>query len=255
MKQALVLVAALAALLAAALFVFRPGGVSPTAQSVAQEPWQIEALPGGGSRVFGLVLAAAPGQSSTASHAGSAAAPAASTLADAQRLLGPSLQIGLLAAGDEPGTLEAYVDGITAGFVTGKLVLVADLPADVARVLRARATGNEPQPSGARRYALADADRDTALRAPIAGLSFLPSLRLDATMVAQRFGPPAQRLSAGGQLHLLYPAQGVVVSLEGKGDEPARAVIQYVAPARFDALRRPLLQAQPVGRAASASAS
>ncbi|MFZ5520381.1 MAG: hypothetical protein ACOZD0_04170 [Pseudomonadota bacterium] len=255
MKQALVLVAALAALLAAALFVFRPGGVSPTAQSVAQEPWQIEALPGGGSRVFGLVLAAAPGQSSTASHAGSAAAPAASTLADAQRLLGPSLQIGLLAAGDEPGTLEAYVDGITAGFVTGKLVLVADLPADVARVLRARATGNEPQPSGARRYVLTDADRDTALRAPIAGLSFLPSLRLDATMVAQRFGPPAQRLSAGGQLHLLYPAQGVVVSLEGKGDEPARAVIQYVAPARFDALRRPLLQAQPVGRAASASAS
>ncbi|MCH2241563.1 MAG: hypothetical protein MK041_06460 [Aquabacterium sp.] len=250
MKQALVLVAALAARLAAALFVFRPGGVSPTAQTVAQEPWQIEALPGGGSRVFGLVLAAAPGQSSTASHAGSAAAPAASTLADAQRLLGPSLQIGLLAAGDEPGTLEAYVDGVTAGFVTGKLVLVAELPADAARGLRARSTGNEPQPSGARRYALADADRDTALRAPIAGLSFLPSVRLDAAMVAQRFGETAQRLSAGGQLHLLYPSRGLVVSLDGPGDEPARAVIQYVAPARFELLRRPLLQAVPASATA-----
>ena len=162
------------------------------------------------------------------------------------------MQLALIARDDEPGgTLEAYVDGLTAGFVTGKLIAVADLDAATAQRLRDQAVEREPLPSGARRYTLRLADRQQALRAPLRGLSFLPSLRLDATMVLQRFGPPAERRSVGGQLHLLYPAQGLVVSLEGSGAEPARAVIQYVAPARFDLLRGPLT----APAAASAGAS
>lgn len=265
-KQALVIVAALAALLVAAMAVFRPGGVSPAAQTVEQAPWQVQPLPGGGSRVFGLVLAAqgpapagqapsaasaAPGPAS-ATAAAAAAAPRGSTLADAQAAFGPGLQIGLIAAGNEPGTLEAYVDGLTAGFVTGKLVLAAGLAPEAARAMRERAVEREPLPSGALRHRLAEADLGAALQAPVQGLSFLPSLRLDATMVAQRFGDAPERLRAGGQLHLLYPALGLVVSLDGDGSQPGRAVIQYVAPARFAALREPLLRA---ARATAAPAS
>lgn len=243
MKQALVIAAALAAVLIAAMAFFRPGGISPAAQSVEQAPWQVQVLPGGASRVFGLVLAPQGSAAAAPGASGPDSPPSGSTLADAQALLGPSLQVALIAAGQEPGTLEAYVDGLTAGFITGKLVLAAHLPPEQARAMRERAVERQPLPSGALRHTLADADLDAARRAPLAGLSFLPSVRLDATMVAQRFGPAGERLRAGGQLHLLYPALGLVVSLDGDGSQAARVVMQYVAPSRFAALREPLLRA------------
>ena len=56
-------------------------------------------------------------------------------------------------------------------------------------------------------------------------------------MILERFGQPAERIRVGENLeHFLYPAKGLDVVLDSKG----RELFQYVAPARFDALRAPL---------------
>jgi hypothetical protein len=67
--------------------------------------------------------------------------------------------------------------------------------------------------------------------------------------VTQRFGPPGLRITQGqgdqAVEHLLYPSQGIDVAVPAKG----KSVIQYVAPAEFEA--RLLL---PLQKQAQASA-
>ena len=62
-------------------------------------------------------------------------------------------------------------------------------------------------------------------------------------MLQARFGTPAERLAEGERLqHWLYPPQGLAVLLDAKG----REVLQYVAPAEFEArLAAPLRAAHP----------
>ena len=87
------------------------------------------------------------------------------------------------------------------------------------------------------------ADEAAALAAPIRGLAFIPGAQLDEAVILERFGQPAERIRVNDhQEHLLYPAKGLDLVLDSKG----RELLQYVAPARFDALRAPLL-AQAAG--------
>ena len=84
---------------------------------------------------------------------------------------------------------------------------------------------------------LAEADLAAALAAPIRGLAFIPSAQLDEAVILERFGQPAERIRVNDHVeHLLYPTRGLDVVLDTKG----RELLQYVAPARFDALRAPL---------------
>jgi hypothetical protein len=64
-------------------------------------------------------------------------------------------------------------------------------------------------------------------------------------VILERFGQPAERIRVNEHLeHLLYPAKGLDIVLDSKG----RELLQYVAPARFEALRAPA-QVSPAGRA------
>ncbi|MDT8999038.1 hypothetical protein RQP53_07135 [Paucibacter sp. APW11] len=195
-------------------------GVAATAER--DLPWQVETLGEGRSRVFGLE-------------------PGRSTLADAVSRWGDALQLALLAAPGEGGQLEAFVDGATLGFVSGKLVLVADLPAAQAQEMQARASKTEVLASGARRYTLAAADQPLALSQRLSTISLLPSLSLDETTLLQRFGPPNERVLVQGQLHLLYPDKGLDITLGTEG-KAARPLLQYVAPREFTRLTAPLRQ-------------
>ena len=194
-------------------------------------PWQVQALPGGLAQVFGLV----PGQD---------------TLAQARARIGDGLQVALVARLGEVGALEALAEPFAAGFVTGRLVLAFEVPAEVLARWRSRTPRSAPMDDGVRRFELLAADRDEALAVQLAGLSFVPSVRLSEADVRQRFGTPAQVLPAAspGGLVLLYPALGLAAAV----GPASRGVLQYVAPRDFERLlRAPLLQPQPAARAST----
>ena len=206
--------------------IFMPRDAQPAPAKPSGLPWQITALPDGASQVMGLTLGPAG---------------IASTLGDAQARWGQDTQVAIIAAPGEDGLLEAFVDPASAGFITGKVVITAQLaPADI-RAMRKRAIKSEFMESTTRKYTLTPADLVTAMKAPITALSFIPQANLDADTVVARFGPPAERVRSNGHLeHFLYPAKGLDLALDTEGKE----LLQYVAPAEFDRLRLPLIQAQ-----------
>lgn len=230
----LALGAGLAILLAAfalpLLHMGRGGEPAPAAQQGL--PWQVEPAADGTARVFGLQLGR-------------------DTLADARQRFGDNLQLALVARLGEVGALEGLVDPFQAGFVAGRLVLAFDVPADALARWRAQAAGSEPMEGGVRRFALRAEDLAEARGARIAGLSFVPSLRLSEADIRQRFGPPeAEQALDGGARLLLYPARGLTATVA----DGSRGVLQYVAPRDFDArLRAP--RPGPAAAAASAGAS
>ena len=195
------------------------GGSGPAALAQQGLPWQVQALPDGLSQVFGLV----PGRDS---------------LAQAQARVGDGLQVALIARLGEVGTLEALADPFMAGFVSGRLVLAFDAPAEALARWRALAPHSQAMSDGVRRFALRPADLDEARRAPLVGISFVPALRLSEADLRQRFGPPAeQRALGGGAAVLLYPALGLSASV----GPASHSVLQYVVPRDFIArLRAPL---------------
>jgi hypothetical protein len=182
-------------------------------------PWQVERLPDGSTRVFGLI-------------------PGRSTLAEARSRLGSEAQVALIVAPGESGSLEVYDDNFSAGFVTGKMVLTLASTAEERAGMLERASKAEYMESTTRRVELGDADRVRAEGAAISAIVFIPAARLDEEIVLQRFGPPAERIrSDENREHFLYPDIGLDLQLDAKGKE----VLQYVAPAEFARLRDPLM--------------
>ncbi|HEX5312923.1 hypothetical protein [Aquabacterium sp.] len=186
-------------------------------------PWQIESLPSGQVRALGVTLG-----------------PGGSTLADAQKLWGPNLEIAIIAAPGEAGALEAFVDPAQAGFISGKLVLTLAAPVATVQGMRERALKSEFMESTTRKYTLTPADRQAASAFPVSAMAFIPQANLDAAMVIERFGQPEQRRQVGqgaeAAEHLLYPSKGLDLTLNAKGKD----VLQYVAPGDFDRLSAPL---------------
>jgi hypothetical protein len=205
--------------------VLHPGAQDQAAARTSGLPWQVEALPQGASRVMGLTL----GPAGTAS-----------TLGDAQRRFGPDMQIAIIAAPGEDGLLEAFVDPASAGFITGKVILTAELAPATIRAMRERAVKSDFMESTTRKYTLTPDDLQAALSAPLTALSFIPQANLDADTILARFGQPAERVRSNGHLeHFLYPDKGLDLALDSEGKE----LLQYVAPADFERLRAPLKKA------------
>lgn len=194
---------------------------APPGASAAQamEPWRIDVRADGSSRVMGLQ-------------------PGADTLGSLQARLGEALQPAIVARRGEAGALEALVDPFSAGFVTGRLVLAFDVPADALARWREGAARSDVTDTGARRYALsADGAREAA-SVRLAGATFVPALSLSAEDVKQRFGAPAA-VQAGddGLQTWLYPDRGLAIALQ-----PGRkSVLQYVAPPDFERRLRPAM--------------
>lgn len=217
------LFAAIAALILAALLapVFFRSSDRATARQDSGLPWQIERQADGTTRVFGLTLGR-------------------STLADAQKIWGPEGQIAVIAAAGQPLALEAYYESASAGFVTGRVILSAEMSPATLDGIRQRAVKVEPTPSGARRFLPGGDDRRLLLQAPIRAISFIPSVNLDEATILQRFGTPGQRVRSGATAeHFLYADKGLDLLLDSAGKE----LLQYVAPADFARLSSPLQQA------------
>jgi hypothetical protein len=179
-------------------------------------PWQIDTLPDGNTRVFGITL----GQT---------------TLGEAIERLGDDMDLAIIAAPGEAGSLEAYYSHYSAGPITGILILVADLDPDQLTGLRDRAFHD----GGTRRYHLHPDDLPVAYRAPVSIITFLPSFNLDEAIVQDRFGTPDEVIQVNEQQkHLLYPDRGLDLILNADSKE----LLQYLQTDAFNAHRAQLRQ-------------
>jgi len=183
-------------------------------EPVTGYPWQIERLPDGTTRVFGIV----PGQT---------------TLDVAMAQLGDDNELAIIAAPGETGSLEVYYSHYTAGLIEGKLILVADIEPDTLASMQMRAR----RKAGTHRLLLDEGDLPTARRAAVRAITFMPTFDLDAEITRARFGLPAEVLPVSAQeQHLLYPESGLDIVLNADGKD----VLQYLSPEDFDTHRAQL---------------
>lgn len=218
LKSILLFVALVVALLAAPLL-FIADNRKPVEQAGEGMPWQIEALGEGYTRVFGLT-------------------PGASTLDAARARLGNDAEVALIVAPGETGSVEAFYQSVSAGGVTGKMVLTLETTRADREAMLKRAVKAEYMESTTRRITLADVDLQALKQARIVAIAFIPAAQLDEAVVLQRFGAPAERIRSSEHTeHFLYPAKGLDLRLDAKGKE----LLQYVAPREFARLRDPLL--------------
>ena len=183
-------------------------------------PWQIEVLPDGSTRVFGVV----PGQT---------------TLGEAAEHLGADMELAVMVARGEAGSLEMYYGQYRAGLMSAKLVLAADMDAETIESMRQNAADKEILKSGVRKYVLSEQDYARAFKAVINSIAFIPAVNLDHDIITKRFGEAGEVIPSGdGVSHYLYPEKGLDVILSEEGKE----VLQYVAPGEFSRLREPLGQ-------------
>jgi hypothetical protein len=214
MKTFWIVLAAIAVALIVPFFLPKPPGAPENPNQ--NLPWQIERLPGGGIKVFGLT-------------------PGKSTLFDAQRELGTDRELAVMAEPNESGRLEAYWPSLSLGFVQGKLFLSFALPPADIEALKKRAASTDRTQSGGKKYMLSQADAAAeALR--FSAMTLRPAGSIDEAALIARFGRPGQKLETGSEKsenhfsHYLYPDIGLAIERDDKG----KVVLQYVAPADFE---------------------
>jgi hypothetical protein len=197
-----------------------PGGQSSTPGQ--DLPWQASANQDGATlTVFSLTLGA-------------------STVRDAVNKLGRRYELGLFQEQNGVLKLEAYFRDAVVGGLNARLVLSAQLPDPVLNTLRTHAGTGKPTAEGGRRYPVAEADDDLALRAVVTAITYMPMIKFDAELVRKRFGEPTEptvRITAEDGSHWLYPGLGLDLLLGDNG----QALLQYVPPAEFEQrLQQPL---------------
>ena len=204
-------------IIVAAFLYLKPAG-DYSSQNIRGLPWQIELLPDGTSRVFGVTLAQ-------------------STLGEARELLGDDMELAVIVVAPDDSGLEMFYSRFTAGVFSGKLILAADIAPAALEGLLNRAVRLEHLESGARKFHLAANDVPIALQAAVKSITFIPSIDLDEPTALKHFGVPAETIrGSDGVAHLLYPDKGLDLTINKDGKD----ILQYVAPREFAALRDPL---------------
>lgn len=145
----------------------------PSPQAPAEKPWEITVMPDGNSRVLGI-------------HLGH------TNYKKAQQQLGVFGKTALFVDPDGSRSVEAYFDSINLAGLSAKLVMNLAVDEDRLQAMQARTEEGEYKPSGAYQYQLSEQDRRFLLGAPVIGLTYIPSVRLDREMVESRFGQPAR---------------------------------------------------------------
>ena len=190
-----------------------------TKQTIKGLPWQVEVLPDGSSKVFGLVLDK-------------------STLGDAVEALGTDLELAVIASGDEAGNLEMYFPNYRAGLLGGKLILAAARDDTSTMAYRINAVKTEILKTGSRKYVLSQEDHEKAYQSVISNIAFIPAVNLDHDTIIKRFGQPDAIVHETELVHYLYADKGLDIALSEEGKE----VLQYVSPRLFSRLKKPLEQ-------------
>jgi len=183
-----------------------------------QLPWHIEHPAPGTVAVFGLTLGV-------------------STPADAEQRFSEQAIPSLFKSPSGDFSAEVFFEQVELAGLRSRVVLTVDLPPQeiqdmYQRGLRIASTG-----SGKKITLTAD-DTARVMRTPISSLTYLPGIHLNESLLIKRFGRPAQivREKQSGVTHWLYPDNGLDISLSPE----EKPLLQYVAPASFDKLVKPL---------------
>jgi len=182
-------------------------------------PWQIELLASGNTRVFGLVIGE-------------------TTLGEAEQSFKEAAEITLFVAKDAEPVIEGYFSQVKIGGLNAKMVLSIELAKEQVEVMLNRGARISTLESGTREVTLSSEDAQLVRQLPIRSITYLPSIHLDAELIEKRFGLPTEKIadSVSDAVHWLYPAKGMDIALSEENKE----VIQYIVPAKFDTLMRPL---------------
>lgn len=204
-------------LIVLALALMLPGGRAP--ESEPRLPWEIEILPSGGTRVFGLTL----GRSS---------------LAEARQELEADGALTLFRSAAGEISVEAYFERLFISGLKANLVLNLELDPAEAEAIYERGQRVSQLGSGTQKVELAAPDQERMATAPIRLITYLPTADLDPELLARLFGEPARRIDEAdsGIEHWLYPDKGLDIAINPEGKE----VFQYIAPDRFGELAAPL---------------
>ena len=213
-----VLSLSLAALLLALLL---PGGRD---QGPPRLPWQVEVDSDGRSSVFGITLGVTP-------------------LDEARELFRDSGVTSLFVSPTGEYAVEVYFKALYLSGIKADLVLVLALAQAEMAEMYERGLRISKLESGNRKVRLAEVDAARLSSVPVNRITYIPGTDLERSLVASRFGEPAQRISeASGIEHWLYPEKGLDIAINPKGKE----VMQYLLPSQFDRVVEPLRGAAPV---------
>lgn len=186
-------------------------------------PWQIEQLPSGHTRVFNLTI----GQS---------------TLSEAEKTFKEISEVSLFVPENSTAVIEAFFGEVKIAGLKSKMVMAIDLSAEEIEAMYNRGTRIATMGSGTRKVTLSNEDLLKVRQSVISSLTYLPKINLDAELLENRFGQPAEKLAdaESDAIHWLYPELGVDIALS----ETKKEVIQYVMPEKFNAVIQPLKDAE-----------
>ena len=205
-------------LLAVVLAVFPFLDQSDDVEKLTGLPWQIDVGSDGTTEVFGLQVGS-------------------SRLSDVLDILGSDMDMAIIAATDEVGSLEMYYGHYRAGLLSGKLVLQTDISEPEILRMRENSVSSEYMASGyAKKYILSPDDLMRVLDETVVGLTFIPTSNLDEEIILSRFGEAKEQIQLKGVTHYLYPDKGLVIALHEDGKD----VLQYVSPDAFQQMVAPL---------------
>jgi len=182
-------------------------------------PWQLEILPSGQSRVFSLTIGE-------------------STLGEAEQVFQEYAELTLFSAPQSEPVIEAFFSEVKIGGLKSKMVMSIQLPTNEIQAMFDRGTRIATLGSGTRKVTLAVEDAAKVRQTAISSITYLPSVHLDAELIANRFGEPAEKItdSESDAVHWLYPQKGIDIALS----ENDKEVILYVSPTAFDKVLQPL---------------
>jgi hypothetical protein len=179
----------------------------PSQQAPAPMPWQITMMPDGKSKVFGI-------------HIGTTA------YNHTKELFNEFGKIAAFSEEGKPATVEAFFDSIHLAGITGKLVLNLDVPEQQITEMLSHAYEARLQDSGAHRYDLSNSDKASVVNAPIVGITYVPSVKLDADIARFRFGEPgsiSQDTLDPNTTIWYYPLTGLTIRM----NEHDKTLLQY----------------------------
>ncbi len=185
----------------------------------ADLPWHIEHPTADSVSVFGLTLGI-------------------STPAEAEQRFKEPAVPSLFKSPQGVFAAEVFFEQINLAGLRSRVVLTVDLAENelqgmFERGLRMAGTGS------GKKITLAADDVARLMNAPISSLTYLPGVQIDGALFIKRFGKPAQIIkeTKSGATHWLYPQNGLDITLSST----EKPLLQYVSPAEFSKLVKPLL--------------
>jgi len=179
-------------------------------------PWQITLTENGLSKVFGITITE-------------------TSVRDALESLQAYPEIAAFEHKNGRRNLEAYISSISLSGLNAKIILeYAVNDEDLTRYIK-DSVKKEGTPSGAFKYELNEQDVLQSMQLPVNSISYIPYAQFDDEIILQRFGIADEIIEVNKNTSvMLYPDLGLSLTYNKEDKE----LLQYVAPADFDRLRK-----------------